>query len=213
VRDKRKMSNGRSSLASIHEPRSLHALILLVGFLLPGCEQQMADQPRYDPLEASDFFADGRASRPRIPGTVAQGQPNEADMLYSGKVDGKAALSLPFPVTYAVLARGRERYNIFCAPCHDRVGNGQGMIVRRGFKRPASFHSDRLRLAPVGYFFDVITNGFGVMSSYASQVPPRDRWSIVAYVRALQLSQHAALEDVPPSERAKLLEGESGASR
>lgn len=188
-------------------------LFALLGVLASACEQQMADQPRYEPLEASDFFADGRASRPAIPGTVAQGQPRENDVLYSGKVDGQAAAAIPLEVTQALLARGRGRYDIFCAPCHDRVGNGRGMIVQRGFRRPASFHTGRLREAPAGYFFDVMTNGFGVMSSYASQVPARDRWAIVAYIRALQLSQHASLEDVPAPARAKLLEEEPGVPR
>jgi mono/diheme cytochrome c family protein len=119
-------------------------------------------------------------------------------------VNGQLADTFPFPVTAEVLSRGRERFDIFCSPCHDRTGSGDGMIVRRGYKRPPSYHIDRLRDMPAGYFFDVTTNGFGAMSDYRSQIPERDRWAIVAYVRALQLSQHAAIEDVPPSERPKL---------
>ncbi|MDW8167442.1 MAG: cytochrome c [Acidobacteriota bacterium] len=127
--------------------------------------------------------------------------------LYTGKVRGQLAETFPFPITRSILERGRERYDIFCAPCHGRDGYGEGMIVQRGFRQPSSFHTDRLRQAPVGYFFDVITNGFGTMYSYASRIPPEDRWAIVAYIRALQLSQNARLQDVPPAERRRLTEG------
>jgi hypothetical protein len=176
--------------------------ILLTGvvsglLLVSGCRQDMHDQPRYEPLEASSFFADGRASRPLVPGTVARGQLRTDTHFYLGKVDGRLVETLPVPVTRPLLERGRERYDIYCAPCHDRLGSGQGMIVRRGFRRPPSLHIDRLREAPIGHFFDVISNGFGVMTDYAAQVTPRDRWAIAAYVRVLQLSQHAQLADVP----------------
>jgi hypothetical protein len=157
----------------------------------------MHDQPRYEPLEASSFFADGRASRPLVPGTVARGQLRTDTHFYLGKVDGALVDALPLPVTRPLLERGRERYDIYCSPCHDRLGSGQGMIVRRGFRRPPSLHIDRLREAPIGHFFDVISNGFGVMTDYAAQVTPPDRWAIAAYIRALQLSQHAQLADVP----------------
>lgn len=166
----------------------------------------MADQPKYQPLQASTFFEDGRASRPRVPGTVARGQLRADEALYTGSTGGKLVDTFPFPVTPAVLQRGRERYNIFCAPCHDQVGTGRGMIVQRGFQPPPSFHIERLREAPVGYFFTVITNGFGAMYDYADRIPPRDRWAIIAYIRALQLSQHATLADVPAEERQRLLE-------
>ena len=176
--------------------------ILLTGvvsglLLVSGCRQDMHDQPRYEPLEASSFFADGRASRPLVPGTVARGQLRTDTHFYLGKVDGRLVETLPVPVTRPLLERGRERYDIYCAPCHDRLGSGQGMIVRRGFRRQPSLHIDRLREAPIGHFFDVISNGFGVMTDYAVQVTPRDRWAIAAYVRVLQLSQHAQLADVP----------------
>jgi mono/diheme cytochrome c family protein len=151
----------------------------------------MHDQPKYRPLRPSAFFPDGRASRPRIEDSVARGE--------------LAATAEP-PLSAALLARGRERYDIFCSPCHDRVGNGGGMIVERGFRRPPSFHIDRLRDAPDSHFFAAITDGFGVMPSYGPQIPPADRWAIVAYVRALQLSQHAELTDVPEAERGRLLE-------
>jgi len=169
-----------------------------------GCQQKMADQPRYEPLSRSTFFGDERAARPLVEGTVARGQLRSDEHLYTGKQGGKLVDTFPFPVTLAVLTRGQQRFNIFCSPCHDRVGTGQGMIVRRGYRAPASFHMDRLRQAPVGYFFDVMTNGFGVMPDYAQQIQPEDRWAIVAYIRALQLSQHATLADVPEDQRQQL---------
>jgi cytochrome c553 len=136
----------------------------------------------------------------------ARGQLRADEAFYTGKSGGKPLDAFPFPVTREVLLRGQERFNIFCAPCHDRVGTGQGMVVRRGFRAPPSYPMDRLRQAPVGHFFDVMTHGFGVMSDYAAQVSPQDRWAIVAYIRALQLSQHASLDDVPEAERGRLLE-------
>ena len=169
-----------------------------------SCRQDMHDQPRYEPLEQSQFFEDQRSARPLVEGTVARGHLNDDPALYTGKVDGVAVTSLPFPITAEVLQRGQQRYNIFCAPCHDQVGNGTGMVVRRGFRRPPSLHIDRLRESPAGYYFDVITNGFGSMSNYAEQIPVKDRWAIVAYIRALQLSQHASLQDVPEKERKDL---------
>lgn len=175
--------------------------------VLAGCQQAMQDQPRYEPLEASPFFADGQASRPLVPDTVARGHLRTDAHLYAGLSGGTPADTLPFPVTYGLLARGQERFNIYCSPCHDRLGNGDGMIVRRGFTRPTSFHSDRLREAPVGHLFAVITHGFGAMPDYAAQISPVDRWAIIAYIRALQLSQHATLADVPAEERAKLSPG------
>jgi mono/diheme cytochrome c family protein len=174
-------------------------------YILFACRQQMAEQPRYDPLEPSTFFADGQSARPPVAGTVAREEPLQNDtLLYSGKADGKLVDAFPFPVALDVMKRGQERFDIFCSPCHSRLGNGEGMIVRRGYTRPPSFHTDRLREAPAGYFFTVITNGFGAMPSYAVQIPPQDRWAIITYIRALQLSQHATLAEVPPEERQKL---------
>lgn len=164
----------------------------------------MHDQPKYKPYRASSFFEDGRAVRPLIADTVARGHLDDDALLYTGKAGDAFADLFPFAVTRQVLDRGHERFDIYCSPCHDRVGSGGGMIVRRGYRRPPSFHIDRLRQQPAGYFYDVITHGFGVMPSYAQQIPPRDRWAIVAYVRALQLSQHATLADVPPAEQEKL---------
>jgi len=163
----------------------------------------MHDQPKYRGLRANPFFADGRSARPAIPDTVSRTDLRD-DALASGKTEGGYVTSLPVAVDAALLARGRERFDIFCSPCHSPLGDGRGMVVRRGLSQPPSFHIPRLREAPPGYFFDVITNGFGRMQDYAAQVPAADRWAIVAYVRALQLSQDAPLSDVPADERAKL---------
>lgn len=228
------------------------SLFIALCLLLVGCGGQMGDQPRYEPLEYSDFFPNGRSSRDLVAGTVARGQLRDDELLYTGRM-GQAATNLapgaaggdtavatpaagegaaqegasatappgggrqqaqpehadlfPFPVTVEVLARGQERYNIFCAPCHDQVGSGNGIIVRRGYSRPPSFHIERLREAPAGHFYDVITNGYGAMPTYAPQVPVRDRWAIVAYIRALQLSQNATLDDVPADQRGQLAGG------
>ncbi len=180
------------------------AACLCAGLLLAGCRQDMHDQPKYKPLAWSEFFDDQRAARPLVAGTIARGQLRADALLYTGKIDGRLADLFPQPVTAQVMARGRERYDIFCSPCHGRTGEGDGMIVQRGFRRPPTFHQDRLRQVPVGYLFDVITNGFGAMPDYAAQVPVEDRWAIVAYFRALQRSHDATLADVPPAERPRL---------
>jgi mono/diheme cytochrome c family protein len=172
--------------------------------LLAGCRQDMHDQPKYIPLRESTFFADGRSARPPVPGTVARDQLHEDTLLYTGKVDGADATVFPFPVDEKVMARGRERYDIYCSPCHGRTGAGDGMIVRRGYRAPPTLHVDRLRLAPLGHFFDVMTAGFGAMPDYASQIKAEDRWAIVAYIRALQLSEHATVTDVPADRRGTL---------
>ena len=169
------------------------AVLLVAAF---GCRQDMFDQPKVRPLQASTFFADGRASRPLPEDTVARGQLRADELLYTGRIGGAVADVFPFPVTKAVLDRGQERFEIFCSPCHGRTGYGDGMIVQRGFKAPPSFHSERLRQAPAGHFFDVMTNGFGVMYDYRSRVAPEDRWAIAAYIRALQLSQNATAADL-----------------
>jgi mono/diheme cytochrome c family protein len=165
----------------------------------------MRQQPKNLPLSKSDFFDNQMGSRPLIPETVAQGHLNLDQHLYEGKnPDGSYVETFPFEITAEVMVQGEKQYNVFCSPCHGYAGNGQGMIVQRGFKAPPSFHILRLREAPVGYYYDVITNGFGVMYSYASRIPPEDRWAIIAYIRALQRSQNATLEDVPSDQRAKL---------
>jgi mono/diheme cytochrome c family protein len=164
----------------------------------------MHDQPKYVPLRQSGFFGDERSARPLVPGTVARGHLRDDALLYTGKVGAADATVFPFAVDGQVMARGRERFDIFCSPCHGRTGQGDGLVVRRGFRRPQTFHQDRLRNAPVGQLFDVISNGFGAMPDYAGQIAVRDRWAIVAYVRALQLSTHATLADVPPDKRTEL---------
>jgi hypothetical protein len=180
---------------------------VLALLLVAGCRQDMHDQPRYEPLEPSAFFDDRRAARPVLPGTVARGQLDEDEALHLGTRDGVLVTDFPLRLDRGLLARGRERYDIYCSPCHDRLGYGRGMIVQRGYQQPPSLHEDRLRQVPVGYLYQTIRNGFGVMPSYAAQVRERDRWAIVAYLRALQLSQDARPEDVPAAERSKL-EGE-----
>jgi len=188
----------------MRKPRHIPFVLVTITLLALGCRLDMHVEPRYNPEAPSTFFADGRSERPPVPGTVARGQLHTDELLYEGKVNGIVADVFPFPITAADLARGRERYNIYCSPCHDYTGNGDGMIVQRGFPPPPSFHADRLRQAPVGHLFDVITSGFGKMYSYASRVPPEDRWRIAAYIRALQLSQHAAVSDLSASEQGNL---------
>ncbi|MGH7495773.1 MAG: c-type cytochrome [bacterium] len=198
--------------STINHPRSkiynLLSTIIVLAFCLltTACRQDMHDQPRYEPLERSSFFSDQRASRPTVEGTVARGQLNLDEHLHTGKINGELAAVFPFPIDKNVLLRGQERFNIFCSPCHGRVGDGQGMIVQRGFRQPQSFHIQRLRESPPGYYFDVITNGFGAMYSYAARVPVEDRWAIAAYIRALQLSQNATWKDVPTEQRRQLME-------
>jgi mono/diheme cytochrome c family protein len=171
-----------------------------------GCRQDMHDQPRYEPLEASDFFADGLSARPPVPGTVPRGGLRDDRHLHTGRIGETLAADLPLPLTEALLARGRERFGVYCTPCHGALGNGQGMVVQRGFPAPRSFHEDRLRGEPVGYFYDVMTNGFGRMQDYAAQVPVTDRWAIAAYIRALQLSQGAPVELLSDEDRRNLSE-------
>ncbi len=188
-------------------------LVVLAFFMAIGCEgttdierlrQEMYNQSRFEPLEKNSFFSDNRSSRPWIKGTVARGHLRIDAHLYTGIVDGKPAETFPFPITRDVILRGRERYNIYCSPCHGYEGDGRGMVVRRGMKQPPSYHIERLQNETPGYFFDVMTNGFGAMYSYASRIKPRDRWAIIAYVQALQLSQNATLDDVPADVRQRL---------
>ncbi len=180
--------------------------MVILAVCTAACRLDMHIQPKYKPLQPSSFFDDGRSARPVVPGTVARHHLRTDEHLYTGKVNGVLVDTFPFSITRHVLERGQQRYNIFCSPCHDEVGTGRGMIVQRGFQQPPSYHIDRLRQAPVGHFFDVITNGFGAMYSYASRVSPEDRWAIVAYIRALQLSQRATSDDVPESDRGHLME-------
>jgi hypothetical protein len=171
-------------------------------FLFGGCRQDMARQPKARPLSPNDFFADGRSERPPVENTVARGA------LALDELDAaKDSTTFPLPVTRELLERGRERYKIFCTPCHGLQGDGNGMVALRGFKHPPTFHQDRLREAPVGYYYDVITNGFGAMYDYSAQIPPRDRWAIIAFIRALQLSRNASAAELPAELRQKLSAG------
>lgn len=182
--------------------RGVTALVLaMAAVFLTACRQDMHDQPKFVPLRMSDFYTDKRSARPIIEGTVARGQLKADTYFYTGKVGQQEGDVMPFPATADVLARGQERYNIYCSPCHSELGDGRGMIVQRGLRPPPSYHTDRLRRAPIGHFFDVITNGFGAMPDYATQIPVADRWAIAAYIRALQLSQNAQPSDVPAGEQ------------
>lgn len=192
---------------------SLNPFCLLLSafcfLLLTACRQDMHVQPRYKSLDPSTFFDDGRSARPVVPGTVARDQLRTDEAFYTGKLNGVEVATFPIPVTRADLERGRERYNIYCTPCHDRLGNGQGMIVQRGFPPPPSYHTDRLRQAPVGHFFSVMTNGYGTMYSYASRITPEDRWKIAAYIRVLQLSQASKISDLTDEDRRQLQSGQT----
>ena len=189
------------------------ALLALLALAAAGCRQDMHDQPKLKPYRSSEFFANGSGFREIPAHTVARGTLHEDAAFHTGKLaDGSPATELPVAMTRALLLRGQERYNIFCSPCHGRLGDGRGMVVQRGYKQPTSYHDERLRQAPVGYFFDVMTNGFGVMSSYAPQVPAADRWAIAAYIRALQLSQRVDAASLSAEERARLDQPAPGAS-
>ncbi|HLJ27671.1 MAG TPA: cytochrome c [Candidatus Angelobacter sp.] len=187
-----------------------------MGLVLSGCRQDMHNQPKFVPLRSSEFFPDRRSARYPVPGTIAQlpdpavdaAQLDPDSYLLSGRRNGVLENDLPDPLKSMalkdVLTRGQERYDIYCTPCHSLIGDGNGMVVQRGYKRPPSFHQDRLRNAPLGHFFDVISNGFGAMPDYSAQIKPEDRWAIAAYIRALQLSQHARETDVAEKDRAQL---------
>jgi mono/diheme cytochrome c family protein len=172
--------------------------------VLAACTD-MYDQPKYRPLRPSTLYADG-SSRPLMEGTVARGYARTDELMYTGRIQGKLADAFPFSITAEVVWRGQDRFNTFCSPCHGRLGDGAGMIVRRGFPKPNSFHSDSVRTKPAGYFFDVITNGFGRMYSYAPSVPAEDRWAIIAYIRALQLSQRISIGDLAVAEQKQMAE-------
>ncbi len=184
----------------------LAALCLALG---SGCRKDMYDQPKYEPYEPSTFFGDGTSSRPTVPGTVARGELRADVAYYQGKTaEGKDVDVFPMAVDRDLIELGRERYLIYCSPCHGRLGDGRGMVVRRGFSPPPTFHTEYLKKIPVGHFYDVITHGYGAMYSYAARVPVRHRWAIAAYIRALQYSQDASPEDLSPGERGALAEAE-----
>jgi mono/diheme cytochrome c family protein len=190
----------RPKVRSSRSPLWLFTLLLSIG----ACRQDMHDQPRYKPFAKSAFWGDDRSARPLPEGTVARGQLRADAALYTGKEGKDFVTVFPLAVDERFIRRGRQRFDIYCSPCHGRTGTGNGIVVQRGLKQPTSFHAERLRLSPPGYFFDVMTNGFGAMQDYRAQVEPKDRWAIVAYIRALQYSQNAPLSDVPAPERAAL---------
>jgi mono/diheme cytochrome c family protein len=195
-----KIETGYRLLATGYRPLTA-ALVLL---MCAACRQDMHDQPKYTAYKPSDFFADQRSARPVVEGTIAQGHLNEDELLHTGRVGGQPATVFPFAIDETVMRRGRARYDIFCSPCHGLTGEGDGMVVQRGYRRPPSFHADRLRQAPPGHLYDVITNGFGAMPDYAAQIPVRDRWAITAYMRALQLSQYATVAQLSPEAQGRL---------
>jgi hypothetical protein len=182
--------------------RALGALVAAIA--LSGCVADMYDQHRLKPLRASDFHADGRSARDPVPGTVPRGGLKRDLHLHKGTAGGQPVATFPFRVDRRVLERGRERFTIYCTPCHGHDGRGNGMIVQKGFKMPPSFHEPRLRDAPPGHFFDVMTRGFGTMYDFSHQLQAPDRWAVAAYVRALQLSQHARVSGLRADERQRL---------
>jgi hypothetical protein len=202
------MTGTRDQGLGISGQRRLVAMTGLVCVaMLAGCRQDMHDQPKFVPQRGTDFYADGRSARPQVDNTVARNQLHEDAYFYTGRVNGKEGDGMPFPVTLEVLQRGQERYNIYCTPCHSRVGNGAGMIVQRGYRPAGNFHTPRLMAAPLGHFFGVMTSGYGAMPDYAAQVMPADRWAIAAYIRALQLSQDAKPSDVASGAQVETLAG------
>jgi mono/diheme cytochrome c family protein len=194
--------HAEKKISAVSAISALYVVLTVFGGV--ACRQDMHDQPKYIPLRESTFFTDHRSERPPVPGTIARGQLHDDALTYTGKMNGADSDVFPFPVDAAVMTRGRERFDIYCSPCHGRTGQGDGMVVRRGYRRPPTYHQDRLRNAPVGHFFDVMTNGFGAMPDYAAQIRVTDRWAIAAYIRALQMSEHASIADVPPADRSKL---------
>jgi hypothetical protein len=176
-------------------------LLIAAALLLAGCRQDMHDQPKIEPLEPSDFFRDGRGARPPVEHTIARGQLRIDRLRFEGRSGESLTAELPYPVTRPMLERGRQRYDAFCAPCHARTGAGDGMIVQRGYPRPPALYEQRLVDEPIGHLFEVMTNGFGAMPSFASLVPPDDRWAVAAYIRVLQRSRRASLDDVPADVR------------
>jgi len=213
---KSNFQSGNANRATAHRAMTRAARMICLSalaLLFAGCRMDMHEQPKYLPYQPTTFFDDGRSERPVVPGTVARGQLRLDELLYTGKENGVLSNKFPFPITRADLERGRQRYNIYCTPCHDYTGSGRGIVVQRGFPPPTSFHIDRLRGEPVGHFFDVMTNGDGSMYSYASRIEPDDRWRIAAYIRVLQLSEHSTVQDVPESERQKLTEQNPGQSQ
>ena len=194
----------RGACAPRNYGRTLYVFVSIFCVMVLGCLPDMANQPKAKPLSESDFFSDQANARPVPPHTIERGGARENTAFYTGLTDGTYITQLPVKLTPELLARGRERFDVMCAECHDRTGSGSGMVVQRGFPQPASYHVPRLRNAPIAHFFDVITNGYGVMYSYATRVDPEDRWAIAAYIRALQLSHNMKASELTPAEQQKL---------
>jgi hypothetical protein len=187
--------------------KSIFALRLALAggvLLVAGCRQDMHNQPKYVPYRSSEFFRDGLSERQPVVGTVARGDLHADQYFFTGKNGTKEGDQFPFPITLQVMERGRERYDIYCSPCHSRVGDGNGMIVKRGYRQAANFHLPRYLAEPVGHYYDVISHGWGAMPDYAAQIEPADRWAIAAYIRALQYSRSGSMADVPADQRGQL---------
>ena len=201
------MRKTRSEMRASRFENAMRAMVLTAAtasmLVLAGCRQDMQDEPKFFPQRGTTFYTDGRSVRPQVANTVARNQGDEGSYFYTGLVNGKEGDGLPIDLTADTMARGQERFNIYCTPCHSRVGNGDGMIVQRGYRPAGDFHTERLRNAPLGHFFAVITNGYGAMPDYAAQITPQDRWAIAAYIRALQLSQNAKQSDVPAGQHVE----------
>ena len=201
------MPDTRREMRALRFERAMRTAVAVAAagamMLLAGCRQDMHDQPKFFPQRGTTFYPDGRSARPQVANTVARNQGDEGSYFYTGMVNGKEGDGLPIDLTPATMERGQERYNIYCTPCHSRVGNGDGMIVQRGYRPAGDFHTDRLRKAPLGHFFNVMTNGYGAMPDYSAQITPQDRWAIAAYIRALQLSQDAKPSDVATGEHVE----------
>ena len=189
------------------------AMVLALAILVTaaGCRSEMYDQPRYDTFESSAFFPDGLSARPLVAGTVPRGWARTDEHLYYGRVNGELAPTFPFPVDESVLTRGRDQYSVFCTPCHGGLGDGQGMIVQRGMPKPPSFHEQRLRDVPVGHIYDVISRGYGAMYAYSHRIKPHDRWAVVAYIKALQLSQNAPIDSLDETDRQRVEQSQEAA--
>jgi mono/diheme cytochrome c family protein len=193
-----------SSFVLRHSSFGSLAACFAAALLSAGCHSDMYDQPKHEPLEATSFFDDGRSARPLEPGVIAREEPATIGPRETGRAGNDLVTKLPMDLTEDLLSRGAERFTIYCTPCHGRTGEGDGMIVLRGYRRPPSFHTDRLRGLPIGHIFEVQTQGFGVMPPYRKQIPADDRWAIAAYVRALQLSRHAPADELTSEEQKQL---------
>lgn len=206
------MNNQAAGISRLSSRRWQPAVLaVLATATLIGCRQDMHDQAKIEPYEASDFFADGVGSRVPPTHTISRGALQADEAFHTGyEADGTIVAELPMELTPELLERGEQRYNIFCSPCHARTGAGNGMIVERGFAQPPSYHEQRLREMQIGYFFDVASNGYGLMSGYKAQIKPEDRWAIAAWIRVLQFSRNAPVEALSADERQRIAAAANG---